>query len=193
MIYRRDGFELEIIECESVYRPSDDSFLLADSFVPSGSVIEMGCGTGLSAVLSSKMGHETAAVDINPAAVRCTERNADLNSVHVRTYHSDLFSSVQGSYDTILFNPPYLPVDEDIEGSEQWAGGEDGFRVVRRFLDMLPSHMRPSGNCYIVLSDLADTDLIISQYPQYVFSAVSSRKMFFEEITLYRISMRNNP
>lgn len=188
LIYRRGSFTVEIRDCDSVYSPSEDSFLLADNFIPAGNVIEIGCGTGLSSILSSMMGFDTTAVDINQEAVRCTMRNAELNAVNVNAFQSDLFSSVHGSFDTILFNPPYLPVEEDIEGAEQWAGGTDGFRVIRRFLDALPEHMKPLGNCYIVLSDLADTDLIMSQYPHYVFSAVAKEKMFFEEITLYRIS-----
>jgi methylase of polypeptide subunit release factors len=48
--------------------------------------------------------------------------------------------------DVILFNPPYVPTDEeealagqdkrDIEGS--WAGGKDGMQVTEQFLRSVP-------------------------------------------------------
>ena len=45
---------------------------------------------------------------------------------------SDLFENVHGKYDTIIFNPPYLPVERE---SPQWSGGKDGFAVTGRFLE----------------------------------------------------------
>ncbi|EQD26204.1 methyltransferase, partial [mine drainage metagenome] len=119
--------------CMNVYPPSDDTFLLMESIKPGKNVIEIGCGTGLISVFCAKTGSNVTSVDINPLALNCTENNARLNSVTVNTVISDLFEKIDDAYDTVIFNPPYLPSDDDIEGAEQWNGGKDGFKVTRPF------------------------------------------------------------
>jgi release factor glutamine methyltransferase len=190
MEYRRGGISISIESCNGVYEPSDDSILLADNVLPSGRILEVGCGTGLISILCRKMGHPVEAVDINPAAVECTLANAKRNGVELWAHVSDLFSSVTGKFDTVIFNPPYLPVEEEVPGFEQWAGGPDGFKVVRRFLTDLPRFMDKGGKCYIVLSDLADIDLFMSESRDFSFRTVASTKLFFERLLLMEVSIR---
>ncbi len=190
MEYTRGGITISIESCDGVYEPSDDSMLLADNVLPSGRILEVGCGTGLVSILCRKMGHTVEAVDINPAAVECTLANARCNGVELRAHTSDLFGSVNGKFDTVIFNPPYLPVDEDVPGFEQWAGGPDGFKVVRRFLTDLPRFLDKGGKCYIVLSDLADIDLFMSESRDFSFRTVASTKLFFERLLLMEVSIR---
>ncbi len=190
MEYRRGGISISIESCNGVYEPSDDSILLADNVLPSGRILEVGCGTGLISILCRKMGHPVEAVDINPAAVECTLANAKRNGIELWAHVSDLFSSVTGKFDTVIFNPPYLPVEEEVPGFEQWAGGPDGFKVVRRFLTDLPRFMDKGGKCYIVLSDLADIDLFMSESRDFSFRTVASTKLFFERLLLMEVSIR---
>lgn len=190
MEYRRGGISISIESCNGVYEPSDDSILLADNVLPSGRILEVGCGTGLISILCRKMDHPVEAVDINPAAVECTLANAKRNGIELWAHVSDLFSSVTGKFDTVIFNPPYLPVEEEVPGFEQWAGGPDGFKVVRRFLTDLPRFMDKGGKCYIVLSDLADIDLFMSESRDFSFRTVASTKLFFERLLLMEVSIR---
>lgn len=173
--------------CDGVYQPSDDTFLLADNFVPEGTMLEIGSGTGLISMVASIMGIKVTSVDINPAAVDCTRENAIRNGVSLEVYESDLFSRVRNRFDTIVFNPPYLPVEENIPGSEQWAGGKDGFSTVRKFLKSFPDYLTEGGKGYIVLSDLADIGQIMSEFPGIVFTLVASKKLFFERLSLLQI------
>lgn len=44
-------------------------------------------------------------------------------------HKSDLFESVSGKFDLVVFNPPYLPSDPsdaDDELRKSWDGGENG-------------------------------------------------------------------
>ena len=72
--------------------------------------VDLGCGAGPGAVLLARAlpGAEILAVDINPAALRLTRVNAALANVPVTAFRSDLLSDVDGFFDLIVSNPPYL-------------------------------------------------------------------------------------
>ncbi len=187
--YTARGKSISITLCEGVYEPAEDSFLLLDSVRCGRRFLEIGCGTGLLSILCAMMGSESEAVDINPVAVECCLENARNNGVHVRAYLSDIFDGVNGFFDTIAFNPPYLPVSESIEGAEQWSGGEDGFSATRRFLDGLPGHLEDDGRAFLVLSDLTDINSLIREYPGMEFARLDSRTFDFESIISYEVRM----
>jgi len=72
--------------------------------------VDVGCGAGPGAVLLARAlpDAEVLAVDINAAALRLTRVNAALAAVQVATRHSDLLRDVDGTFDLIVANPPYL-------------------------------------------------------------------------------------
>ena len=47
--------------------------------------------------------------------------------------HSDLFSNIKGKFNTIIFNPPYLPEDEFKDKSLD--GGKKGYEIIEKFLN----------------------------------------------------------
>merc|ERR1711915_264756 len=60
--------------------------------------------------------------------------------------------------DVLVFNPPYVPTeDEEISGNGieiSWAGGRDGRRVIDRALPQIASLLRkPDGVCYMITVD----------------------------------------
>jgi hypothetical protein len=80
------------------------------------------------------------AADINPAALAFTEANAVLNaSANVVPCRSDLLDGVDGRFDLVMSNPPYI-LDED-ELVYRHGGGEHGaelsIRIVRAALERL--------------------------------------------------------
>ncbi|WP_264811882.1 class I SAM-dependent methyltransferase [Gluconacetobacter johannae] len=79
---------------------------------PPGRAVDIGCGTGLGAILIAQHdpAAETVMVDINPAALRLARINAALAGVDgILARQSDLLSDVSGAFDLIVSNPPYLP------------------------------------------------------------------------------------
>ena len=72
--------------------------------------VDVGCGAGSGAVLLARAlpGAEILAVDINPAALRLTRVNAALADAPVTACRSDLLGDVDGQFDLIVANPPYL-------------------------------------------------------------------------------------
>jgi methylase of polypeptide subunit release factors len=79
--------------------------------LPVGRAVDIGCGTGAGAIVLSleRPGTEVLAVDINDAALRFTVINAALaGTPNVVPHRSNLLSAVDGQFDLIIANPPYL-------------------------------------------------------------------------------------
>jgi methylase of polypeptide subunit release factors len=73
--------------------------------------VDIGCGAGPGAVLVARErpAAEVFAIDINDQALRYTRVNAALaGTANVVAQRSDLLASVDGRFDLIVANPPYL-------------------------------------------------------------------------------------
>ncbi|MDF1640419.1 peptide chain release factor N(5)-glutamine methyltransferase [Thalassolituus oleivorans] len=73
-------------------------------------VIDLGTGTGAIALAlaSEKPTWVISGVDFNPEAVALAQRNALKTQLTVTFKQSSWFSAVQGTYDLIVSNPPYI-------------------------------------------------------------------------------------
>lgn len=132
-----DGIRLD---AKGGYGPREDSYLLADVVerYAYGRVLDIGTGTGIQAIVAAKKGLEVTASDIDPKALDCARENARLNRVDIEFVQSDVFSNIKGKYNTIIFNPPYLP--------SHWYQLKhvalDGGRHGRQFMDRFISECR---------------------------------------------------
>lgn len=77
-------------------------------------VLDVCTGSGCIAISVAKLsGAETVAVDISEAALTMAKKNAEFNETsNVNFIHSDMFSNVEGQFDVILSNPPYIRSEE---------------------------------------------------------------------------------
>jgi release factor glutamine methyltransferase len=177
-----------------VYEPAEDTLLLADNLdVRQGeSVLELGTGCGLLAILAANAGAKVVATDINPAALECARKNAEAHGATGRVDFrlGDLFSPVaKERFDVVMFNPPYLPVkpEEALGGPLDlaWEAGPDGRKVIDRFLQELPKHLSQNGRAVFVQSSLADVAKTIKALEASGFRVESKReKLPFEELFL---------
>ena len=103
--------------------------------------VDLGCGAGPGAVLLARdlPGAEILAVDINPTALRLTEVNAALAGVQVNACRSDLLADVDGSFDLVVSNPPYLvdPGSRAYRHGGGPLGAELSLDIVRAACDRL--------------------------------------------------------
>lgn len=110
-----------LVVSPEVYKPLENEHACADYCRPGDRVLDLGCGSGVCTVFTAPKAREVLAVDISPAAVRNTQQNCErfgLTNVTVR--ESDMFSAVDGKFDLILANPPYINVEFEKQ-EEQFA------------------------------------------------------------------------
>ncbi len=143
----------------SVYPPLEDSLLLAAVVREKalGKVLDMGCGSGIQskAALEAKA-KSVLGVDINPLAVRHCNDTITKTNKKAKFIQSDLFSKVpKTKFDTILFNPPYLPAD-GYPDDPATIGGKKGWETIERFLETAPSHLTPKGNIFLLFTSRTD-------------------------------------
>lgn len=143
-----------------VYPVEEDTLLLLEAALaevrPGDRVLEVGTGSGRIAASIEGRAARLVALDLNPHAVRAArERGLDV----LRT---DLFAGVRGSFDLVLFNPPYLPTAPD-DRLDDWLehaldGGPDGRRTIARFLEGLAPVLAPDGRALLLISSLTGPD-----------------------------------
>ena len=107
--------------------------------------VDIGCGAGPGAVLIARghPGAEVFGVDINEAALRMTRVNAALAGVSVSVRHSDLLAGVDGGFDLIVANPPYL-VDPGARAYRH-GGGPLGAGLSVAILETAIERLAPGG------------------------------------------------
>ncbi len=118
-------------------------------------VLDLCTGNGSLAVLAAMAWPEVQvdAADISPEALEVAAINVARHQLdaRVRLLQSDGLASVDGVYDLILCNPPYvnaasmaaLPQEYRAEPELALAGGSDGMDFVRQLLADAPARMSP--------------------------------------------------
>jgi len=180
--------------CPGIYPPSEDSELLMREMKvnPGESVLDMGTGSGILAVTAALHGGIVTAVDMSQTALDCATQNAKRNDVEILTIRSNLFENVKGTFDVILFNPPYLPAEEwssISKGDNQWDGRGDGTETIRSFISQLGDHL--GDRCYLLFSSLSGqgVDSIREAISgRFSYLEVARSELFFE--TLYVTELR---
>ncbi len=152
----------KIIACNGVYEPREDSYLLAEAVEKHarGNVLDLGTGSGIQGITAALKGCPVTFSDVQSAALECARRNAEANSVLERAkfVKSDMFSSLHEKFDTIVFNPPYLPSGEGVEEEgppdASLDGGRHGRRLIDIFLRDFRDFLAPGGIALLLESSL---------------------------------------
>jgi len=178
---------------EHVYEPAEDSFLLAEKMTVTedDTVLDMGTGCGILAVLAAEKAKRVLAVDINPHAIECAIKNAEMNGAKITFRNGNLFQPIKQNehFSLILFNSPYLPSEPDEERSwigKAWAGGSNGRKVIDRFIMNAPNFLAAGGRVQLVQSSLSDVDRTLKMFSERSLQAmvVAQLKVAFERIVL---------
>jgi release factor glutamine methyltransferase len=176
-----------------VYPPSEDSWLLESCILKEDlrkkKCLDMGCGSGVQgAAMIAAGATDVTAADINEDALAAAkEKMQKLGHVwNVALVKSDLFSSIPGSFDFIVFNPPYVPSD-----GVKWKdldGGKGGRETIDRFLTQFPSHLNPGGTLFLLVSSLNKEQEVeaILKKKGFLTAVVQWKKLFFETLFVIR-------
>ena len=178
-----------------VYEPREDSSLLQE-FVREhafGRVLDVGTGSGIQALTAAESVkvREVIAIDINETAIEELKQKVKLIK-KVKPRQSDLFSEVEGQFDMIIFNPPYLPQDKvgnEIIEDPSLYGGKKGWEISERFFNEVSKHLVPGGKILFLFSTLTNKEKIeeIIENNLLIFERLGSKKLAFEELFVYLV------
>lgn len=139
--------------------PRPETELLAEAVFRDSAgkrVLDMCTGSGCIAVTVAKLGTPSfvAASDYSAEALTIAKENAALREAEVTFFQGDLFENVEGMYDIIVSNPPYIKsevVEElmsdvrDFEPRMALDGKEDGLFFYRRICAEAKKYLNPGG------------------------------------------------
>ncbi len=154
------GLEFEV--SPDVLIPRQDTEVLVEEVLKNcegKTVLDMCTGSGCIIISINKLGHPARAVgvDVSEKALEIAAKNGTKHSVEIEFIHSDLFEQVEGVYDIIVSNPPYIPtetIDElmvEVKEHEPFIaldGSQDGLYFYRRITAALNKHLRSGGFVY---------------------------------------------
>ena len=169
----------------TIYEPFEDSYLLADQVKKHafGQVLDMGSGSGIQA--------ETALTSKKVKSVLCTDLDGEavtlLRKKGLSAKQSDLFFRVDRKFDTIIFNPPYLPQDDYRAIDRTTIGGERGNEVINFFLKDAKRYLERDGKILVIFSSLTPGVVDLFRRYGYQFKKLSEEKLFFETLYTYML------
>jgi release factor glutamine methyltransferase len=187
-----EGAGLRYTTDPNVYDPSDDTWLLIEALdVRQGDrFLEVGCGAGLVAIAAARFGARVTAIDRNPHALRLARDNARRNQVSIRLAQTDLLRGVRPEkFETIAFNPPYLPTHEHErlpgEINRAFDGGPTGRDVTIDFVAQLAP--APPERVLLVASTLQDTIALEKafQHHRFDFGVRRQKSLSHETLLVY--------
>ncbi|MEM0065010.1 MAG: methyltransferase [Metallosphaera sp.] len=142
---------------DNVYEPAEDSELLASilDLEKGESVLDVGSGSGILGIVAHSLGARVISVDINPFASLVTQCSARLNNIDIDVLNCDLTTCLRDvAFDSVIFNPPYLPVSETSSWiGYSWSGGIGGLEQLNRLLLLTRSR-----KYYFVYSSFTDEE-----------------------------------
>ncbi len=154
-------------------------------------VVDLCCGAGGIAlsVATEVPGARVVAVDLSPAAVDLTRRNAVAVGADVRVERGDvtdpaLLHELDGTVDVLVANPPYIPPDaEPVEPEVRdhdpdlalYGGGLDGLDVPRAVLAAAVRLLVPGGLLVMEHAEVQDAAARAAAVATGAFDQVGSR------------------
>lgn len=183
------------VKMSLIYSPEEDSYLLEETIkkqVPkllkinsTIKFLEIGIGSGIQLNTAQESGikkENIFGVDINPDAVSHCKKQG------FNCFKSDLFENLKDNFDLMVFNPPYLPEDENYEDEESkliTTGGRKGSEIINEFLVQSKKHLNKNGKIFLLTSSLTKG----IKWAGYKKKLLSEKKIFFESLKVWELTL----
>ncbi len=127
------------------------------------SVLDLCTGSGCLAVcIKRKTDAEVTATDVSLKALNVAKTNAYKNNANIKFVRSNMFEKIEGKFDLIVSNPPYIASDElkDLDDEVRLFdpllaldGGELGLKFYNIIHDNAKKHLNDNGMLIMEIGD----------------------------------------
>lgn len=150
----------------AVLDPRPDTETLVEAVVArmgaGARVLDLGTGSGaiIVTILAERTDATGVATDLSAAALQVANANALRHGAgqRLRLVHCSWFEGVEGLFDVIVSNPPYIPLGDiagltpDVRDFDPWMaldGGPDGLMAYRRIAAGARPHLAEGGSVMV--------------------------------------------
>ena len=155
---------LSFLVNEYVLIPRQDTEILVEEtakFLQDGMrYLDLCTGSGciLLSLKTLRPGAEGEGADLSPEALKVAGKNRERLGLEARLTESDLFDKIEGTFDVIVSNPPYIKREEieslmdEVRLHEPYMaldGHEDGLYFYRRIAKEAPGYLRKGGGLFL--------------------------------------------
>lgn len=123
-------------------------------------ILDLCAGSGAIGISISKYitNSYVLCTDISDKAIEVARKNAELNKIdNIKFMQSDMFKNVEGKFDIIVSNPPYIKkdiissLDKEVQNEPIIAldGGDDGLNFYRIIVDEAYNYLNENGKLFL--------------------------------------------
>ncbi|OOF87853.1 protein-(glutamine-N5) methyltransferase, release factor-specific [Rodentibacter ratti] len=170
----KEFWSLSLNVTESTLIPRPDTEILVEQALvitreklqkkpPHFRILDLGTGTGAIALalaaeltpICEKQSTELMITggDLIPNAVELAKSNAEKNQLNVRFFQSQWFDNVEGKFDLIVSNPPYIDESDEhlkqgdvrFEPLSALVAAEQGYGDLRHIIEQAPAYLNEGG------------------------------------------------
>ena len=165
IINKQNFYGLDFYVDENVLIPRFDTEVLVEKILKDNKdnnlqVLDFCTGSGAIAISLKKLGEykSVKALDISEKALDIAKKNSKLNETTIDFICSDMFEKINGKFDIIVSNPPYIPSRDiedlnlevkDYEPKLALDGLEDGLYFYKIIAKEAKAYLKENGKIYL--------------------------------------------
>lgn len=175
---------------ENVLVPRQDTEILVEEVEkvlrPGMEILDMCTGSGCIAISLKARNRkiQCTAVDISEEALKVAQKNAESLGTEIQFVSGDMFENVEGKYDVIVSNPPYIPtgvietLEEEVKLHDPFGaldGKEDGLFFYRILAKESKEYLKDTGYIYMEIGH-DQSEAVENMLKESGFEKVSTKK-----------------
>jgi len=204
--YNFPRYQIELEISEDIYYPAEDTFFLIESINLKNHhhlIVEVGGGSGIISIILAQKNPKARFIvtDLSLKSTKTIKTNCIINKVESQI-DAVCMNKMQSfrlfSPDLIIWNPPYLPIDED-NTSLPYAekimlfGGKNGYEEIYSLIQYIKNN-KIKTKLITLFSSLAWDINMLKMFQRDGINAeiINEEKLFFEKLYLVKFDFSDN-